>query len=176
MRSARGACGRGFGRGRCRRSGSGGLEAIATDGGVGLLPGFVQRAEGGRNILRELGADGGVDGIGARETFEILELSECADNFLWIGQNGIGVKAGAGRFGKWEPGSGLFRCGFGHKERSLERPILGGYGAVWRAYAPWQWKPRGRIRMFLCGPSVGDRRLAVRGGSLGYGAVLGAAF
>jgi hypothetical protein len=57
---------------------------VAADGGVGAaqvawFPGFVQRAEGGRNVLGELGACGGVDGIGAREAFEIPELSERPD-------------------------------------------------------------------------------------------------
>ena len=54
------------------------------------FPGFVQRAEGGRNVLWdwELRACGRFDGIGAHEAFEIPELSERADNFLWFGQNG----------------------------------------------------------------------------------------
>ena len=66
---------------------------MAADGGVGAaqvawFPGFVQRAEGGRNVLGELGACGGVDGIGAKEAFEIPELSERPDNLLWVGQDG----------------------------------------------------------------------------------------
>jgi hypothetical protein len=66
---------------------------VATDGGVGAsqvawFPGFVQGAEGSRNVFGELRAGGGVDGIGAREAFEIPELSERADNFLWVGQDG----------------------------------------------------------------------------------------
>jgi hypothetical protein len=79
------------------------FEAVAADGGVGAsqvswFPGFVQGAEGCRNVLGELRACGGVDGIGTREAFEIPELSERPDNFLWLGQNGDGVrlKAGAG--------------------------------------------------------------------------------
>ena len=79
------------------------FEAVAADGGVGAaqvswFPGFVQRAEGGRNVLGELRACGRVDGIGASEAFEIPELSERADNSLWIGQDGdgIGLEAGAG--------------------------------------------------------------------------------
>ena len=69
---------------------------MAADGGVGAaqvawFPGFVQRAEGVGNVLRELRAGGGVDGIGGRKGFEIPELSECADDFFWLGQNGDGV-------------------------------------------------------------------------------------
>ena len=50
------------------------FEAVAADGGVGRaqvawFPGFVQRAEGGRNVLGELRACGRVDGIGANESF-----------------------------------------------------------------------------------------------------------
>ena len=41
-------------------------------------------------------AGGRVDGIGAREAFEIPELSERADNFLWVGQDGDGVRLEAG--------------------------------------------------------------------------------
>jgi hypothetical protein len=76
------------------------FEAVAADGGVGAsqmswFPWFVQRAEGGRNVLGELRACGGVDSIGANE---IPELSERPDNFLWVGQDGdgIGLEAGAG--------------------------------------------------------------------------------
>jgi hypothetical protein len=63
------------------------FEAVAADGGVGAsqmswFPWFVQRAEGGRNVLWELRACGRVDGIGANEAFEIPELSERPDNFL----------------------------------------------------------------------------------------------
>ncbi len=81
-----------------------GFEAVATDGAVGAaevarFPGFVQRAEGVGNVLWELRAGGGVDGIGARKTFEIPELSECADDLFWLGQNGdgIGFEACTGR-------------------------------------------------------------------------------
>jgi hypothetical protein len=65
---------------------------------VSWFPGFVQRAEGGRNVLGELRACGGVDGIGASEAFEIPELSERPDNFLWVGQDGdgVGLEAAAG--------------------------------------------------------------------------------
>ena len=48
------------------------FEAMAADGGVGAsqvswFPGFVQRAEGGGNVLWELWAGGGVNGLGGRE-------------------------------------------------------------------------------------------------------------
>jgi hypothetical protein len=47
-----------------------GLEPVAADGPVGAsevapFPGLVQGTEGVGNVLRELGAGGGVDGIGA---------------------------------------------------------------------------------------------------------------
>jgi hypothetical protein len=51
-----------------------GFELVAADGSVGAsqvarFPGLVQRAEFGRDVLRELGAGGGVDGLGGKETF-----------------------------------------------------------------------------------------------------------
>jgi hypothetical protein len=63
------------------------FEAVAADCGVGAaqvawFPGFVQRVEGGRNVLGELRASGGVDGIGANEAFEGAELIERADDLF----------------------------------------------------------------------------------------------
>ena len=54
---------------------------MAADGSIGAsevawFPGLVQRAEGGRNVLGQLRACGGVDGIGAREAFEGSEFLE----------------------------------------------------------------------------------------------------
>jgi hypothetical protein len=53
------------------------------------------------NVLRELRAGGGVDGIWGREGFERSELIERADDLLWFGQNrdGISLEAGAGSHG-----------------------------------------------------------------------------
>jgi hypothetical protein len=50
------------------------FKLVAADGAVGRaevarFPGFVQRAEGVGDVLGELWACGGVDGIGAREGF-----------------------------------------------------------------------------------------------------------
>ena len=78
-----------------------GFELVATDGAVGAaqvagFPGQFEGAEGGGNVLGELRAGGGVNGVGAREAFEIPELSECVDNFLWIGQNGDWVRLETG--------------------------------------------------------------------------------
>ena len=80
-----------------------GLELVAADGSVGAsqiawFPGFVQRAEGGGNVLGQLRAGGGVNGIGAREGFQGPELIERADDLFWIGQNGnrVRLEAGAG--------------------------------------------------------------------------------
>ena len=55
------------------------FEAVAADGGVVAsqvtwFPGCVQRAEGVGNVLGEVRAGGGVDGIGANEAFEIPEV------------------------------------------------------------------------------------------------------
>ena len=49
-----------------------GFELVATDGAVGAsevawFPGSFQGAEGGGNVLGELGAGGGVNGCGRRE-------------------------------------------------------------------------------------------------------------
>src|ERR1700758_1082453 len=80
-----------------------GFELVAADSSVGAaevawFPGLVQRAEGVGNVLRELGAGGGVDGIWARETLESPEPVKGLDNFLRLGQDGdgIGFEAGAG--------------------------------------------------------------------------------
>ena len=73
------------------------FELVAADGSVGAsqvawFPGFVQRAEGGGNVLGQLRAGGGVNGIGAREGFQGPELIERADDLFWIGQNGNRVR------------------------------------------------------------------------------------
>jgi len=74
-----------------------GFKLVAANGSVGRaevagFPGFIQRAEGGGNVLRQLRAGGGVNGIGAREGFEIPESVEGLDNLFWIGQNGDRVR------------------------------------------------------------------------------------
>jgi hypothetical protein len=51
-----------------------GFKAVAADGGVSAsqvawVPGKGEGAEGGRNVLGELRAGGGVDGIGGRKAF-----------------------------------------------------------------------------------------------------------
>jgi hypothetical protein len=56
-----------------------GFKAVAADSGVGAaqvawFPGLIQGAEGVGDILRELGAGGGVDGIGGGKGFEGAEL------------------------------------------------------------------------------------------------------
>src|SRR6516162_10329577 len=66
-----------------------GFKLVAADGSVGAsqiawFPGFVQRAESGGDVLGQLRAGGGVDGIGAREGFEIPELVEGLDDLFWI--------------------------------------------------------------------------------------------
>jgi len=73
------------------------FELVAADGSVcpaevAWFPGFVQRAEGGGNVLGQLRAGGGVNGIGAREGFQGPELIERADDLFWIGQNGNRVR------------------------------------------------------------------------------------
>ena len=80
-----------------------GFKLVAADSSVGAsevarFPGFVQRAEGGGNVLGQLRAGGGVNGIGAREGFEIPEPVEGTDDLFWIGQNGnrVRLEAGAG--------------------------------------------------------------------------------
>ena len=69
------------------------FELVATDGAVGAsqvswFPREVEGAEGGGNVLGELRAGGGVDGLGGREAFEIPESVEGLDNFLGVGQDG----------------------------------------------------------------------------------------
>src|SRR5271166_3363120 len=80
-----------------------GFEAVATDGAVGAsqvswFPGLVKGAEGGGNVLGELGAGGGVNGLGGREAFEIPESVEGLNKFLGVGQDGdeVGLGTGAG--------------------------------------------------------------------------------
>jgi hypothetical protein len=76
---------------------------VATDGGVGAsevawFPGLVGRAEGVSNVLWELRASGGVDGLWTRETLESSEPVEGLDDFLGLGQNRdrVRLEAGAG--------------------------------------------------------------------------------
>jgi hypothetical protein len=80
-----------------------------ADGAVGAaevarFPGFVQRAEGVGNVLRELRARGGVDGIRGSKGFEDSELMERTDDLFWIGQNRdrVRLEAGAGRLTGFE--------------------------------------------------------------------------
>ena len=81
-----------------------GFEAVAADSGVSAsqvawFPGLVQGAEGGGNVLGELRAGGGVNGIGGREAFEIPESVEGLNKFLGVGEDvddvGLGTGAGA---------------------------------------------------------------------------------
>jgi hypothetical protein len=51
------------------------------------------------NVLRELRAGGGVDGIGANEGCEGSELIERADDLFWLGQNRDGVRLEASAWG-----------------------------------------------------------------------------
>jgi hypothetical protein len=53
------------------------------------------------NVLRELRAGGGVDGILGREGFERSELIERADDLLLVRpeQDGLSLEAGAGSHG-----------------------------------------------------------------------------
>ena len=78
-----------------------GFKLVAADGAVGRaevagFPGFVQRAESGGNVFRQLRARGGVNGIGARECFQGPELIERTDDLLWIGQDRDRVRLEAG--------------------------------------------------------------------------------
>ena len=79
-----------------------GLEPVAADGSVGAsevarFPGLVQGNEGVRNVLWELGAAGGVDGIGAQECFHDAEVLQGADDQAWLSQDRdrVGLEAGA---------------------------------------------------------------------------------
>src|SRR6516162_8523724 len=134
-----------------------GFELVAADSSVSAaqvarLPGFVQRAEGGGNVLGQLRAGGGVDGIGAREGFQGPELIERADDLFWIGEDRdrirLEVVPGAWRVLSWPSkmmagkgsflggklklalkkiSAGIGNCSFiGHKERPLlKRLVLG---------------------------------------------------
>ena len=91
-----------------------GFEAVATDGGVGAsevawFPGLVGRAEGVSNVLWELRASGGVDGLWTRETLESSEPVEGLDDFLGLGQNrdGVRLEAGAGINNPLRSGKGV---------------------------------------------------------------------
>jgi hypothetical protein len=84
------------------------FEMMATDGGVGAsqmswFPGFVQRAEGGGNVLWELRAGGGVDGLRGRKAFEIPESVEGLDDFLGVGEDGdwVRLETGTGSLAKF---------------------------------------------------------------------------
>ena len=117
-----------------------GFEGVATDGAVGGaqvagFPGLVQGAEGGGNVLRELRAGGGVNGLGGRKAFEIPESVEGLDKFLGVGQDGddVGLGTGAGSLPGFElaiednGGEGEFLFGeaeLGAKE-DLGRPAPG---------------------------------------------------
>jgi len=70
------------------------FKLVAADSSVGVaqvarFPGFVQRAESGGNVLRELRTGGGLDGVGAREGFEIPESVEGLDD-LFLDRPGPG--------------------------------------------------------------------------------------
>jgi hypothetical protein len=70
---------------------------VAADGAVGAaqvawFPGLVQRAEGVGNVLGELRAGDGVDGLGGSKGSLGSELSECADDLFWLGQNEDGIE------------------------------------------------------------------------------------
>jgi hypothetical protein len=62
-----------------------------TTAPCGSRPARSRGAEGGGNVLGELRAGGGVNGVGVREAFEIPELSECADNVLGVSEDGDGI-------------------------------------------------------------------------------------
>jgi len=69
-----------------------GLEPVAADGSVGAsevarFPGLVQGTEGVGNVLGELGAGGGVDGIGAHESFHGAEVLQGPDDQARLGQD-----------------------------------------------------------------------------------------
>jgi hypothetical protein len=74
---------------------------VATDGGGGAaevtgFPGSFQGAEGGRNVLGELGTGGGVNGLGGREAFDGPEGVEGLDKFPGVGKDGDEVGFGTG--------------------------------------------------------------------------------
>jgi hypothetical protein len=85
------------------------FEAVAADSGVSAsqvawFPGFVQGAEGSRNVFGELRAGGGVDGVWGGEAFEGSELGKLGDHLFWLGQNrdGVRLEAGAGSMAGFE--------------------------------------------------------------------------
>jgi len=72
-----------------------GFKAVAADSGVGAsqvawFPGLVQGAEGVGDVLRELGAGGGVDGIGGGKGFEARSLASSAMIFFGSARTGMG--------------------------------------------------------------------------------------
>jgi hypothetical protein len=75
-----------------------GFEAVAADGAVGAaqvawFPVLVQRSrEPKTNVLGELRAGDGVDGLGGSKGSLGSELSECADDLFWLGQNEDGIE------------------------------------------------------------------------------------
>jgi hypothetical protein len=78
-----------------------GFELVATDGAVGAsqvagFPREVEGAKGGGNVLGKLGAGGGVNGCGGRETLEIPESVEGLDKFPGVGEDGNWVRLEAG--------------------------------------------------------------------------------
>jgi hypothetical protein len=64
---------------------------------VARFPGLVQGTEGMGNVLGELGAGGGVDGIGAIESFHGAEVLQGPDDQARLGQDRdrVGLEAGA---------------------------------------------------------------------------------
>ena len=118
---------------------------MAADSSVGAaevarFPGFVQGAESGGNVLGQLRAGGGVNGIGAREGFQGPELIEGLDDLFWIGQNGnrVRLEAGAGGMAGFklaiedQGGKGEFpgrQTEAGAKE-DLGRPASKGHGRL----------------------------------------------
>ena len=71
---------------------------------VSWFPGLVEGAEGGGNVLGELGAGGGVNGLWGREAFKGPEFVEGLDDFLGVAEDGDGIwlEAGAGSLAGFE--------------------------------------------------------------------------
>jgi hypothetical protein len=72
-----------------------GFESVATDGAVGAsqvagLPRQFEGAEGGGHVLGELGAGGGVDGLGGRKLLRSRRVSRAWTSFLGSARTGIG--------------------------------------------------------------------------------------
>ena len=72
-----------------------GFELVAADGAVGAaqvarLPGSVQGAESLGDVLWELRAGGGVDGVGRGERFESAEILQARMIFCGSARTGIG--------------------------------------------------------------------------------------